>query len=161
MAIVVGILDNIRSVHNVGSMFRTADGAGISKLYLCGITPSPLDRFGKVRQEFGKVALGAEKTVAWESCASTARLIAKLKKEGFFVIAVEQDPRSAPYTAIPYQNREKVAFIMGTEVTGIEKRLLDRADCIAELPMAGNKESLNVGVVFGIIAYKIREDLTR
>jgi tRNA G18 (ribose-2'-O)-methylase SpoU len=89
------------------------------------------------------------------------RLITKLKKQGFFVVAVEQDPRSLPYNAIDFGTYEKIAFIMGTEVTGIEKSLLKRVDCIAELPMEGGKESLNVGVTFGIMAYKIKEELDK
>ena len=91
------ILHNIRSVENVGAMFRTADAAGVSKIYLCGITPSPLDRFGHVRPQLKKVALGAEKTVPWEKVKSSGRLIDKLKKDGYKIFAVEQSKNSLPY----------------------------------------------------------------
>src|SRR3989338_8217289 len=96
----IAILYNIRSLHNVGSMFRTADGAGVEKLYLCGVTPSPVDIFGKPREQLIKVSLGAEKTVLWEKVGSNLRpqatlgLIKRLKKEGYVIFAVEQDSKA-------------------------------------------------------------------
>src|SRR3989338_4544510 len=96
----IAILHNIRSLHNVGSIFRTADAAGIEKLYLCGITPEPVDRFGRFREQFTKVSLGAEKTVKWEKVKITANLIDKLKKEGYKIFAVEQSKNSTPYYAL-------------------------------------------------------------
>src|SRR5271157_916756 len=90
----IGILHDIRSVHNVGSIFRTADGAGFEKLYLCGITPPPTDRFGKIRPDFAKVALGAEKSVAWESVPDSLGLVKKLKKDGWTILALEQSRKS-------------------------------------------------------------------
>jgi tRNA G18 (ribose-2'-O)-methylase SpoU len=93
----VAILHDVRSVHNVGSIFRTADGAGFEKLYLCGITPSPLDRFKKLRPDFAKVALGAEKSVAWESVGDTEKVIEKLKNEGWKILALEQAHDSILY----------------------------------------------------------------
>lgn len=154
----IAILDNVRSVHNAGSIFRTADAAGIEKIYLCGVTPAPLDRFGKVRGQFAKVSLGAEKTVQWEQCASTARLIARLKKEGFVICALEQSPKSILYNQftrrVPFK---KIALLVGGEVKGIAPALLNRADYILEIPMRGKKESLNVGVAFGIAAFALRD----
>src|ERR1700735_4083821 len=93
----VVILHDVRSAHNVGSIFRTADAAGVEKIYLCGITPAPIDRFKEVRPDFAKVALGAEKYVGWESVKTTTAAIRQLKKDGFQVFALEQSKRSTPY----------------------------------------------------------------
>lgn len=153
----VGVLLNIRSLHNAGSIFRTADGAGFSKLYLCGITPAPLDHFGRLRPEFAKVALGAERSLAWEHHRSAVRVIKKLKKEGWKVYAVEQAQGSMPYFRIPksYILNSKFCLVVGNEVEGLPKRVLALADKILEIPMYGAKESLNVSVAFGIAAYHI------
>ena len=91
------VLHNIRSIHNVGSIFRTADALGVKKIYLTGVTPSPLDEFGRSRQQFIKVSLGAEKTVDWERVISPVKLINKLEKDGFLFFAVEQSDKSIPY----------------------------------------------------------------
>lgn len=151
------ILDNIRSAHNVGSMFRTADAAGVAKLYLCGITPAPIDRFGRHNKEIAKVALGAEQSMPWEKAASTASVITKLKKEGFSVFAVEQNKRSTPYDRIRLtkQERTHTAILMGAEVEGVSPAILKRCDTILEIPMHGMKESLNVGVAFGIVIFRL------
>ncbi len=149
---VVAVLLNIRSVPNVGSIFRTADGAGILKLYLCGITPTPLDRFGKYRKDFQNVALGAEKTVFWERGMSAIHVIKKLKKEGYVIIPVEQAKNSVLYHT--YRPRSgKIALVVGNELQGIPKSVLNLGDVILEIPMRGGKESLNVSVAFGIIVY--------
>ena len=147
------ILDNIRSVYNVGSIFRTSDALGIDKIYLCGYTPTPTDRFGRARNDLAKVALGAEKDIAWEYSNSTKEAIKKLKKEKFQIIAVEQDKKSVDFKKIV--PKYPVAIVMGNEVGGIEKDILKLCDVIAEIPMAGNKESLNVSVSFGIAGYDI------
>lgn len=151
----IAILHDVRSLHNVGSMFRTADGAGIEKLYLCGITPTPLDAFGRVRSQLGKVALGAESFVPWEYKKDTVRLIDALQRRGYTVCAVEQDDRAIPYTKARTANGKKTVFIVGPEVEGLPERVLDRVDRILEIPMQGKKESLNVSVAFGIIAYEL------
>ncbi len=155
MRTIVAVLADIRSVHNVGSMFRTADSAGIQKMYLCGITPSPHDRFGKVREEFNKVALGAEHFIAWEESKSIGRTIQKLKREGFHIVAVEQSKRSVSYTTLR-KRKQNIALIMGNEVKGIPARVLKLADEVIEIPMRGGKESLNVSVAFGVVAYGIQ-----
>lgn len=157
------ILDNIRSAHNVGSIFRTADAAGIEKIYLCGITPAPIDRFGRPNKEIAKVALGAEHSIPWESVRSTASLISSLKKRGYSVIAVEQDDRSTPYDAIKIKKNglSHTAILMGTEVNGISPALLKRCDIIAEIPMRGKKESLNVGIAFGIVVFRLMRELRK
>lgn len=156
------ILDNIRSLFNVGSIFRTADAVGAEKIYLCGITPEPVDRFGRIRSQLAKVSLGAEKTVEWEHIKSTSKLIDKLKKEKYKIFAVEQDKKAIPYYKLkPFdlaqgKNKNKNVFIFGNEVEGISKTILKKADKILEIPMAGKKESLNVSVSAGIILFGIR-----
>ena len=157
----IAILDNIRSLHNVGSIFRTADAAGIEKIYLCGITPEPVDRFGRFRPQFVKVSLGAERSVKWDaspgSALATLKLLEKLKKEGYKIFAVEQDKKAIPYytlNPIPHA-LNKVALVFGNEVKGLSKAILKKADKILEIPMRGKKESLNVSVAFGIIAFHL------
>lgn len=140
----------------MGSIFRTADAAGIKKIYLCGITPSPLDRFGKIRPEFTKVALGAEQSVAWENKKSAARVVTMLSQKGYAILAVEQAKNAKSYTAMR-SKRGKIALVMGNEVAGLSKAILKKADEIIEIPMRGKKESLNVSVAFGIVAYGIQK----
>lgn len=151
----IAVLCDVRSVYNAGSMFRTADAAGIKKIFLCGITPAPKDKYGRIRQDFIKVSLGAEKSVAWEQVKSTAKLIDKLKKQGHRIFAVEQDNNSVPYNKfkIGKKELEKAVFVFGNEVKGISKTILKKADKILEIPMRGKKESLNVSVSFGIITF--------
>lgn len=153
---IVVVLPDIRSVHNVGSIFRTADGAGISKIYVCGITPSPIDRFGRVRPEFAKVALNAEQSVAWENKKSATSVLSMLSKKGYLIVAVEQAPNAKSYVAMRKKSG-KLALVMGNEVTGLSKSVLKKADEIVEIPMYGKKESLNVSVAFGIVAYGIQK----
>lgn len=147
------ILDNIRSVHNVGAIFRTADAAGISKIYLCGTTPTPIDRFGRKRNDLQKAALGAEESVEWEYFENTKEIIEKLKSENFQIIALEQDKNSVDYKEVKLE--EKSAIILGPEVTGISKEILDMCDVIAEIPMKGQKESLNVSVAAGVFLFRV------
>jgi 23S rRNA (guanosine2251-2'-O)-methyltransferase len=147
------ILHNVRSVQNVGAMFRTADAAGINKIYLTGYTPTPLDRFGRIRRDLAKSALGAEEFVPWEQKKMIGPLIAKLKRDGFKVIAIEQDEKSIDYKKVKLKNKN--AFIVGAEVTGIPKNVLDKCDVIAEIPMRGKKESLNVSVALGIALFRM------
>jgi len=154
----VAILHNIRSAYNVGSIFRTADAAGIERLYLCGITPDPVDRFGKDVAKISKVALGAEKTVSWKHYASTARCIAFLKKSGYRIFAIERSRNSVPYTSVSIKHGEKIALIFGNEVEGLPDTILSLADAILEIPMRGSKESLNVAVAFGIAVYRLVEE---
>jgi 23S rRNA (guanosine2251-2'-O)-methyltransferase len=151
----IAILHHIRSMHNVGSIFRTADAVGIEKLYLCGITPAPKDRFGNWRSQIAKVALGAERYVPWEYSASTVRLLKKLKKQGYQIFALEQHRNSTPYyrQKLSKGNRKKIALVVGNEVKGLSARVLKMADKILEIPMHGKKESLNVAVAFGIVAF--------
>ena len=147
------ILNDIRSVENVGAMFRTSDALGIDKIYITGYTPAPVDRFGRKRTDLAKSALGAEETMLWEQKKSIVALITKLKKEGYLIIAVEQDPKSIDYRKV--KSSAKNVFLMGNEVTGIPKNLLKKCDVIAEIPMQGKKESLNVSVAFGVALFRI------
>lgn len=148
------ILHNIRSLHNVGSIFRTSDAAGISKIFLCGITPSPLDRFGTIRPELSKVALGAERNVPWEHIVSTTRCIKKLKTGGYSIYALEQSKHSVSYdSAHLRRGKKKIALVLGDEVRGIPPSILKLSDAILEIPMRGKKESLNVSVAFGIAIF--------
>ena len=149
----VVVLDNIRSVYNVGSIFRTSDALGISKIFLCGCTPTPTDRFGRSRKDLAKVALGAEKDIIWEYYSDTKNVLKKLKKEGFQIIAVEQDKKSVDLKKVKI--KFPIAVVMGNEVDGIDKKILALCDAIAEIPMLGNKESLNVSVSFGIAGYQL------
>lgn len=147
------ILHNIRSVENVGAMFRTADAAGIDKIYITGFSPAPLDRFGRKRGDLHKSALGAEEFVPWKQKKSISALITKLKKEKFSIIGIEQNNRSIDYKKVKLGNKN--AFIVGTEVTGIPKNILNKCDIIAEIPMKGKKESLNVSVSLGVALFRI------
>jgi 23S rRNA (guanosine2251-2'-O)-methyltransferase len=151
------VCHDIRSVHNVGSIFRTADAAGVEKIYLCGITPSPRDRFGKVRADFAKVSLGAEDSVVFESTKTTEEAVAKLKAEGWTIFALEQSEKSIPYDQIPGSDiaNLKVCLVLGNEVGGLPPALLMLADRIIEIPMRGMKESLNVAVAFGVAIFGI------
>ena len=147
------ILNDIRSVENVGAMFRTADAAGVDKIYLTGYTPCPLDRFGRKRGDLAKSALGAEEFVKWEQKKNVLPLLTKLKKEKYLIIGIEQDKKSIDYKKVKLQSKN--AFIVGTEVTGIPKNILKKCDVIAEIPMRGKKESLNVSVATGIALFRI------
>lgn len=157
----IAILQNIRSLHNVGSIFRTADAAGVKKLYLCGITPTPTDKFGKIRPQLAKVSLGAEKTVAWEKCRQTSRLIEKLKKSGYKILAIEQNKSSVPYYDInsKISNLKKIALIVGHEIKGLPKEILKKSNAVLEIPMYGKKESLNVAVAFAIVMFHLIRNL--
>jgi 23S rRNA (guanosine2251-2'-O)-methyltransferase len=151
------ILHNVRSTHNVGSIFRTADAAGCEKIYLAGITPAPRDRFGRVNEKIGKVALGAENFLPWEKVRETGRLIKNLKKEKYKILAIEQSSRSVPYQKIKLTKKDlaKTALVLGNEIKGLPISVLRLADKILEIPMRGKKESLNVAVAFGIVAFNL------
>ncbi len=145
------LLHDIRSTHNVGSIFRTADAAGVVRVYLSGYTPTPIDRFGRAQKDVAKTALGAEKYIPWEYFVSASRLISKLKKEGWYVVGVEQDVRALDYRKSKV--KEKTVFVFGNEVAGISKEVRKRCDELIEIPMHGKKESLNVSVTAGIILF--------
>lgn len=152
------VLHDIRSVFNVGALFRTADAVGITHVILSGFSPTPIDRFGRARADFAKCSLGSEKTVSWEYVKTPVTKIKKLKTRGFKVVGVEQDKSSIDYKKI--KKTKKMVFILGTETTGISKSLLKLCDTIVEIPMQGMKESLNVSVAGGIVLYRVLDSTT-
>ncbi len=147
------LLDNIRSTHNVGSIFRTAETVGIKKIFCVGTTPSPIDRFGRKRADIAKVSLGAEDLMEWELVDDGDELVKKLKEDGFKIISVEQDKKSIDYKEVKIKG--KTLIILGNEVGGVSKGLLKLSDTIVEIPMKGKKESLNVSVAAGIILFRL------
>jgi len=149
----VVILHNIRSTHNVGSIFRTADAFGVSKMYLTGYTPTPTDRFGREQKDIAKTALGAQMYIPWEQC-DIQKALKALRAEEFSIVSVEQDSRSVSLG--DYKAPEKVALIFGNEVRGVSKQLRDVSDVIVEIPMQGKKESLNVSVTAGVVLSVLR-----
>jgi tRNA G18 (ribose-2'-O)-methylase SpoU len=172
---IVVILYNLRSVYNTASIFRTVDASGIvSKIYLCGTTPTPKDRFNEWRQDFIKVSLGAEKNILWKKINTifqTLKLIKNLKNNGYKIWSIEQSKNSIPYYLAKKEVKQssKIVLILGNEVKGIPPSILKISDKILEIPMAGkliknkkhpkytkaNKESLNVSVAFGIILFGV------
>jgi 23S rRNA (guanosine2251-2'-O)-methyltransferase len=141
----VGILYNIRSAYNVGSIFRTASACGMKKLYLFGITPTPENE--KVK----KTSLGAENYVEWEKIYRIKKIIKELKKENYTIVSLEQTKKS-----IYLQNfkpKRKTCFIVGNEIRGISKEVLNLSDFIVEIPIFGQKESLNVSIAFSVAVY--------
>lgn len=147
------VLLDIRSVQNTASLFRTADCAGIKKIYLVGTTPTPLDRFNRARSDFSKVSLGAEKSVTWEHVPNGEELITALKSKGYKVVALEQDEKSIDYKECKIEG--KTSLLLGTEVSGVPRNILEKCDAVIEIPMMGEKESLNVSVAGAIALFRI------
>jgi tRNA G18 (ribose-2'-O)-methylase SpoU len=147
------IMHDIRSAENVGSMFRTADSVGINKIFITGYTPAPKDKFERVNNAIAKTALGAESYIPWQKEDDVLSLLKKLKKDKYTIVAIEQNKDSVDYKDIKINY--PVAFIVGNEVSGISQDIIDQCDYIAEIPMKGQKESLNVSVAFGIAVFRI------
>jgi tRNA G18 (ribose-2'-O)-methylase SpoU len=151
------IIHNVRSAFNVGSLFRTADGAGVKHIFLTGYTPTPPEKnalyLTTAEKAFKKTALGAEESVAWEKSASFGTVSAKLRKKGFAIIALEQNKKSIDYRT--YDPKTSVALVIGNEVRGVDAKILKQCDTILEIPMRGKKNSLNVSVAAGIALYQI------
>lgn len=145
------VLNNVRSLYNVGSIFRTSDGAGVEKIFLCGITGFPPNN------QISKTALGAEERVAWEHADDIVRIVKQYKDQGYDIVLLEQTKESQSYTS--YIPKRKVCLILGNEITGVEDNILSLCDQALEIEMAGLKNSLNVSVAFGIIAYHLRQHL--
>jgi len=143
------ICDNIRSLENIGSIFRTADALEINKIFLCGICGRP------PHQKISKSALGSENKVDWEYYSFGWRAVEKLKKEKVFVVALEKTKNSLTYTK--FKPKFPLALVVGNEVKGVSPSILKRADKVISLPMFGRKDSLNVAVAFGIAAYEINK----
>ncbi len=147
------VLNDIRSLYNVGSIFRTADGAGIEKLWICGITGFPPDK------QISKTALGAEASVSWEYQRNACDVLRHLKNQGYETVFLEQMTGSIPYDQ--YRPHKPVCLVIGNEVNGVSDELLSLCDQKIEIEMAGLKNSLNVTVAFGIAAYHLRACLKK
>lgn len=145
---VVLVLDNIRSMHNAGSAFRTCDAFNVERLYLCGITATP------PQKEIAKTALGATESVDWEYRESVSELAKELKSEGYAIIIVEQTDNSVMLQEFDFAQYEKMALFVGNEVFGISEELLPLCDAAVEIPQFGTKHSLNVAVATGITLWE-------
>ena len=144
---IIVILDNIRSMHNVGSAFRTSDAFLVEKIYLCGITAQPPHR------EIQKTALGATESVTWEHAENTLTLITQLREEGWKVAAIEQADESISLEKFEFTSNEKYAFVFGNEVFGVEEEVVKKADFCIEIPQFGTKHSLNISVSMGVVIW--------
>ena len=150
------VLHNIRSVYNVGSIFRTADAAGVSRVILSGYTPTPVDRFSTPRKDFAKVSLGAEKSVPWaQKKQNLPSLIKYLRDEDFMIVALEQAKNAVPLYDFKPPKNKKIALVLGNEVRGLSRAVLKLCDKVVEIPMRGKKESLNVSVVAGVAMFAL------
>ncbi len=144
----VVVLDNIRSGHNVGAAFRTADAFAIDGIYLCGITPSP------PHKEIHKTALGATNTVLWEKHSSTLEGLKKLKEEGYLIVAVEITDQPVYLQDFSPKKDQKYAFVFGNEMKGVQQEVLEVSDFALEVPQFGTKHSLNISVSLGIVLWQ-------
>jgi tRNA G18 (ribose-2'-O)-methylase SpoU len=146
---IVVVLDNVRSLLNVGSIFRTCDAFLVEKLYLCGITGTPPHR------EIQKTALGSTESVAWQHYEDTLLLVNTLRQSGYTILAVEQTEGSIPLQAYTCQPSTKLALVFGNEIRGVDQAVLDVADVALEIPQFGTKHSLNIAVATGIVVYNM------
>ncbi len=146
------VLDNIRSSYNVGAIFRTADAVGINKIFLTGVTPCPVDKFNRVSSRIAKSALGSEQTVSWEYKKNISSVLKKLVESRVQIIALEQAPKSVNYKKIKLA--KNWALVLGEETKGLPRAVLGKCDVIAEIPMKGKKESLNVSVATGVALFE-------
>jgi tRNA G18 (ribose-2'-O)-methylase SpoU len=149
----VVVLDNVRSLHNVGAVFRTADAFVVEKLLLCGITSTPPNA------EIHKTALGAEFTVQWEYAEDTQTVVAHLKDAGYTLFAIEQAEGSLPLSELQLNPAHKYAIILGNEVKGVQQSVIDLCHACIEIPQYGTKHSLNVSVAAGIVIWKFFSQL--
>lgn len=143
------VLDNIRSLNNIGSVFRTADAFLIEKIYLCGITAQP------PHKDMHKTALGATETVAWEYVEDTLELIQKLQKENIRVLAIEQAEKSTMLDDFKPQQKQTYAVVFGNEVKGVQQKVVSEADTVIEIPQLGSKHSLNIAVSAGVVVWDL------
>jgi 23S rRNA (guanosine2251-2'-O)-methyltransferase len=141
------VLDNIRSLNNVGSVFRTSDAFLIEKIYLCGITATPPNK------EIHKTALGATESVEWEYVADTLELVEKLKKEKVKVLSIEQAENSIMLNEFTPEQNQKYAIVMGNEVKGVQQEVVSASDFCIEIPQLGTKHSLNISVSCGVVLW--------
>lgn len=150
---IVAVLDNIRSMNNVGSVFRTADAFMIEAVYLCGYTPRPPHR------DIHKTALGATDTVQWKYCESTDQAILQLKNAGYQVYSVEQATGSIALDKLALPTGQKIALVFGNEVEGVQQSIIDQSDGCLEIPQFGTKHSLNISIAAGIVIWEVSKQL--
>tara|TARA_B100000508_G_scaffold128437_1_gene114227 strand:+ start:1942 stop:2487 length:546 start_codon:yes stop_codon:yes gene_type:complete len=146
---IVVILDNVRSLNNVGAFFRTSDAFAVKSLILCGITAQPPHR------EINKTALGATESVDWEHYESTQAAVQQLKSEGYSLVAIEQTEYSTALQNFEMQDNERIAVVFGHEVNGVSQEVIDLCDEVIEIPQFGTKHSLNVSVSAGVILWEL------
>ena len=147
------VLDNIRSLNNVGSVFRSSDAFKLEKIYLCGVTATPPNA------EIHKTSLGAEDSMDWEYCEDTKQVVEKLKNDGYKVFAVEQVQNSIMLDKIELDKNSRYALILGNEVKGVQQEVVDMCDFAVEIPQFGTKHSLNVSVAGGIVIWEFFKKL--
>lgn len=150
---VVVILDNVRSQHNIGSVFRTADAFRIERILLCGITATPPNR------EMQKTALGATETVAWEYFEKTLQAVEQMRKDGYAILAIEQAKGSLALENFDPCKFDKIALVFGNEVQGVDEAIVKDADSCIEIPQFGTKHSLNISVTAGIVLWHVFQHL--
>jgi 23S rRNA (guanosine2251-2'-O)-methyltransferase len=148
---VVIVLDNVRSMHNVGSVFRTADAFLMKSIFLCGFTPRPPHR------DIHKTALGSTETVHWQYFENTQLAIETLKADGYKIVSIEQVTNSVPLHQFEWSADEKLALVFGNEVDGVDQDVINQSDACIEIPQLGTKHSLNISVAAGIVLYKMME----
>jgi tRNA G18 (ribose-2'-O)-methylase SpoU len=149
---IVVVLDEVRSMHNVGSVFRTSDGFLIESIYLCGLTPQPPHR------DIQKTALGATETVAWKHVTTTQLALDELKQKGFTIIAIEQVHNSIPLNQFKIDKLKKYAIVFGHEVNGVQEEIINQCDFSIEIPQLGSKHSLNISVSAGMVIWEMAKE---
>lgn len=149
----VVILDNVRSLHNIGSVFRTSDAFRVECIYLCGITATP------PHPEMHKTALGAEFTVDWKYVNNAVEAVDNLRQEGYVVFSVEQAENSIMLEDIQLEQGKRYAVVLGNEVKGVQQEVIDHSDGCIEIPQYGTKHSLNVSVTAGIVIWDLFKQL--
>lgn len=150
------VLENIRSAHNVGAIFRTADGAGVDEVFLVGYTPCPIDRFGREQAEIKKTSLGASQYIPWQYFNSSEAAASQLCKKNIEIVVVEQTGEAVSY--MQYKPQPQTAYVFGNEVEGVSAFFIQAASAAIEIPMSGRKESLNVSTTAGIILFNHRDN---
>lgn len=146
---IIVVLDNIRSLNNIGSVFRTSDAFLLEKIYLCGVTAQPPHR------DIHKTALGATESVEWEYIEDTIECVEKLQKEGYHCLAIEQAENSLMLNQFDSSKHEKIAVIFGNEVKGVQQEVIDKCDNCIEIPQLGTKHSLNISVSAGVVLWEL------
>lgn len=149
----VVVLDNVRSLHNVGSVFRTSDAYRVERIFLCGVTATPPSA------EIHKTALGAEDSVAWQYFKDTRDAVNQLHEEGYTIFSIEQVEGSTALQELHLEKGKKYAVILGNEVKGVQQEVVDMSDACIELPQYGTKHSLNVSVTAGIVIWEFARQL--